>query len=59
MRNIRLESVYVNEDTNELVYNSRLMVKGRKYFVTWCSEHFLLIRDDDGVAVYAREEDDE
>ena len=54
-----LEAVYVNEDTNELVYNSRLMVKDRRYFVTWWGEHFMLVRDDDGVAVYAREEDDE
>ena len=57
--NIRLEPVYVNEDTNELVYHSRLMVKDKKYHITWCGEHFMLIRSDDGVSVYVRDENDE
>ena len=59
LSNIHLKAVYVNKETNELVYNSRLMVKDRKYFITWCGMHLILIRDDDGVAIYTREEDDE
>ena len=49
---IRLGPVYVTEDTNELVYNSSMMEKGKKYFVTWYDEHFALIKGDDGVVVY-------
>ena len=59
LEDVNLQAVYVNEDTNELVYHSRLMEKGKKYHVEWCGEHFLLIRNDDGVVVYVREEDDE
>lgn len=58
MEKIRLKPVYVTEDANELVYNSRMMEKGKKYYVTWCGEHFMLVRNDDGVAVYRFEADE-
>ena len=55
-KKIQLNPVYVTEDTNELVYNSMLMEKGKKYRVTWNDEHFLLISNDDGVSVCVFEE---
>lgn len=57
LENMRLVAVYVREDTNDLVYHSEMMVKGRKYPVTWYGEHFILLKDDDGVHVYRFEAD--
>lgn len=55
---IKLEPVYVM-DTGELVYNSRMMVKGKEYHITWDNERFMLIKDDTGVQIYIFEIDDE
>lgn len=57
-RKIPLCPVYVNED-DELVYDSKRMEKGKKYRITWCGEHFMLIKDDDGVSVYVFEADND
>lgn len=53
---INLEPVYVIKETNELVYNSRMMEKGKKYPVVWGGERFMLIKEDDGVTIYRFEE---
>ena len=56
-KRVQLDPVYVTEDTNELVYNSGLMEKGKKYGIFWDGERFMLIRNDDGVSVYVFEAD--
>ena len=48
----KIRPVYVTKDTNELVYNPDIMKKGKKYYITWCGEHFALIKEDDGVMFY-------
>ncbi|MXY60963.1 MAG: hypothetical protein F4Y82_02455 [Cenarchaeum sp. SB0665_bin_23] len=59
LKNINVEPVYVDRMANELVYNSRIMEKGKQYHMEWGGEHFMLIRGEDGVAVYVRDDDDE
>lgn len=55
---IKLEPVYVIKETNELVYHSRMMEKGKKYHVVWDNERFMLIKEDDCVNIYRFEEDE-
>ena len=57
LKKIVLKPVYVTEDTNELVYNSRMMEKGKKYYVVWDGERFMLIKDDKDVIIYKFETD--
>ena len=45
------EPVYVDGD-NSLVYNSKMMETGRRYRITWCGEHFVLVKGAEGVEVY-------
>ena len=54
---INLEPVYVMKETNELIYNSRMMEKGKEYHVDWDGERFMLIREEDSVNIYRFEED--
>ena len=56
---INLEPVYIAEETNELVYHSRMMEKGKKYYVKWDGERFMLIKDDENVTIYKLEDDEE
>lgn len=58
LESINLEPVYVVKETNELVYNSRMMEKGKKYHVEWDNERFMLIKDDDSVTIYRFEENE-
>ena len=51
LERINLEPVYVVKESNELIYNSRMMEKGKKYYVDWDGERFMLIREDDGVNI--------
>ena len=56
LERINLEPVYVVKETNELMYNSRMMEKGKEYHIVWDGEHFMLVKEDDGVAIYRFEE---
>ena len=56
---INLEPVYVVQETNELTYNSRMMEKGKEYHVVWDGERFMLVKGDDGVAIYRFEENED
>ena len=56
---IRLEPACVIKETNELVYHSRMMEKGKKYYVVWDNERFMLIKEDDCVNIYKFEEDED
>lgn len=58
LKRIFLEPVYVEADTNELVYNSKIMEEGKEYHVVWDDERFILIKKDDGVSIYRFEEDE-
>ena len=49
------DPVYVLEATNELVYNSTMMKNGKKYYVVWDNERFMLIKNDDNVEIYRSE----
>lgn len=59
LKRINLEPVYVVEETNELVYNSKMMEKEKEYPVVWDGERFMLIKGDDGVTIYRFEEDED
>ena len=57
LKNIFLEPVYIETDTNSLVYNSKIMEKGKKYHVIWDDKRFMLIKEDDGISIYRAEEE--
>lgn len=57
LERINLEPVYIAKETNELVYHSRLMEKGTKYYVKWGDERFMLIKDDKNVTIYRLADD--
>lgn len=51
LKSVRLGPVYVTKD-NKLVYNSSMMERGRKYYVSWCGEHFALVKEDSRIRIY-------
>ena len=53
---INLEPVHVVKEANELTYDSRMMEKGKGHHVVWDGERFMLVKGDDGVAIYRFEE---
>lgn len=52
-----LEPVYVVDRDGEsiLMYYSRMMVEGEKYFVKWHDEHLALIKEDNEIIIYKRQ----